>query len=120
MARIAFKDPEYINGDFHPGFPVDVFHFENKHSELHEFCQNECNPHHFPELRGQGDQEWFFNTSIAEQTNVWLGGFSSVVREMRVEKYEFFLDQMILMRNALLKRRLARNGLQPMYWTDVE
>jgi hypothetical protein len=36
---------------------------------------------------------------IAEQTNVWLGGFHSICREMQGIMYDFFVDQMILMQN---------------------
>ncbi|KAF7314043.1 hypothetical protein HMN09_00562900 [Mycena chlorophos] len=75
-------------------FPVDVFHFLNKHGIYHEFCQEWCNPADFPELLGP-DGRWFFNTSIAEQTNVWLGGYHSIVREMLPVKYDFLLDELV-------------------------
>jgi hypothetical protein len=39
---------------------------------------------------------WFFISSIAKQTNVWLGSYHSICREMLVDKYNFFLDEMIV------------------------
>ncbi|KAG2016509.1 hypothetical protein CC2G_009673 [Coprinopsis cinerea AmutBmut pab1-1] len=91
------------------GLAVDVFHFKCKHSKTDTFCQEHCNPHLFPELRGEGGKEWYFNTSIAEQTNAWLGGFQSICREMTPERYDFFLDEMILMRNRYMMQKLKRN-----------
>lgn len=88
---------------------VDVFHFKSKHSTTDLYCQEFCNPAKFDELKGEGEKKWYFNTSIAEQTNVWLGGFHSIVRKMTEEKFDFFLDEMILMRNAALVQRLKAN-----------
>jgi hypothetical protein len=68
------------------GLPVDVFHFECKHSESDVYCAEHCNPASFPELM-EGNR-WVFNSSAAEQANVWFGQFQSIVREMTVEKYE--------------------------------
>ena len=48
--------------------------------------------------------------SIAEQTNVWLGDFHSICREMSVDKYEFFLGEMIMMRNRRTKEKLAKDN----------
>lgn len=62
------------------------------------FCCNRCDPKHFPALLN-ADGSWYFNTSIAEQTNVWLGGYHAIVREMLPVKYNLFLDEMILCRN---------------------
>jgi hypothetical protein len=102
------------------GLPVDVFHFKTKHKQTDVYCQEWCNPAMFKELlvynpKTQKD-EWFFNTSIAEQTNVWLGGFHSICREMRAVFFDFFLDQMILLRNEVTRTRLAAEGVSPQYW----
>ncbi|KAJ3725375.1 hypothetical protein C8R42DRAFT_640253 [Lentinula raphanica] len=51
--------------------PVDVFHFKSKHKESDEFCQKHCNPAQWTELVGD-DGEWIFNSSAAEQSNVWI------------------------------------------------
>ncbi|KAJ7759415.1 hypothetical protein DFH07DRAFT_1023762 [Mycena maculata] len=63
------------------GMTVNVFHFLNKHAVGHMFCQEHCNPASCPELSNP-DKTWYFNTSIAEQTNVWFGGYHSMCREM--------------------------------------
>ncbi|KAJ7033257.1 hypothetical protein C8F04DRAFT_1210932 [Mycena alexandri] len=91
---------------------VDVFHFLNKHSVTHTFCQEHCNPAKFPDLMTP-DGHWYFNTSITEQTNVWLGGYHSIVREMLPVKYNFFLDEMIRLRNVQTLAKLAADGHNP-------
>ncbi|KAJ8090073.1 hypothetical protein PM082_018653 [Marasmius tenuissimus] len=72
--------------------PVDVFHFKSKHSEADEFCQRHCNPAQWVELVGD-DGKWVFNSSIAEQTNVWIGGYQAIVRDMLAHNYDFFFRQ---------------------------
>ena len=62
---------------------------------------------------------WFFNSSIAEQTNVWLGGYHAICWEMLVDKYDFFLDQMILHRNCITKAKLETQGHCPGNWPLV-
>jgi len=54
------------------GLSVDVFHFNCKHSQSDTYCQQNCNPADYPELLGDNGKGWRFNSSIAEQTNVWL------------------------------------------------
>jgi hypothetical protein len=95
------------------GMTVDVFHFLHKHKVGHEFCQEHCNPADHPELMGPDGRTWFFNTSIAEQTNVWLGGYHLICREMLPAKYNFFLDEMIRLRNELTVAKLAADGQNP-------
>ncbi|KAJ2936392.1 hypothetical protein H1R20_g702, partial [Candolleomyces eurysporus] len=99
------KNDEFFR---HIGLAVDVFHFKCKHSQTDTFCQENCNPHSFPELRGENGQGWYFNTSIAEQTNVWLGGFHSICREMTADRFDFFLDEMVIMRNRTTLARLRK------------
>lgn len=94
------------------GMTVDVFHFLNKHDVGHTFCQEHCNPASRPELINP-DKSWYFNTSIAEQTNVWLGGYHSMCREMLPVKYNFFLDEMIRLRNQVTLAKLAADGHNP-------
>ncbi|EDR10781.1 uncharacterized protein LACBIDRAFT_324667 [Laccaria bicolor S238N-H82] len=65
LAKIVQGDPAFRN----VGLSVDVFHFKSKHSITDMFCQMMCNPASFPELKGEGDKLWYFNSSIAEQTN---------------------------------------------------
>lgn len=73
--------------------PVDVFHMKLKHKKSDDDCNCKCNPALFPGLM-VGDK-WRFNSSAAEITNAWFGRFQSMVHEMRVERYSFFLDEMI-------------------------
>lgn len=76
------NDPEdYLRHYFdYCAMPVDVFHFKSKHKENDSQCNENCNPYIWKELRN-GDK-WRFNSSAAEQTNVWFGGYQSIVREM--------------------------------------
>jgi hypothetical protein len=56
------------------------------------------------------DGKWFFNTSIAEQTNIWLGAYHSMCREMLPAKYNFFLDEMVRLRNEVTIAKLSVDG----------
>jgi hypothetical protein len=109
VAKFVKDDPDFAN----VGLSVDVFHFKCKHKESDIFCQQNCNPALFPELLGENGKAWYFNSSIAEQTNVWLGGYHAICREMLPEKYDFFLDEMILQRNRMTKEKLERDGMGP-------
>jgi hypothetical protein len=95
------------------GFPVDVFHWKCKHKQSDEACSVHCNPTCFPELLGEDGKTWWFNSSIAEQTNVWMGGYHPIVREMKADKYNYFLDEMIKRKNELTKEKLERDGACP-------
>lgn len=101
------------------GFPVDVFHWTCKHKKTSDACAVDCNPTNFKELLGDDQKTWFFNSSIAEQTNVWLGGYHSILREMTAKKYNFFLDEMILRKNRLVKATLEQEGNCPDYISDL-
>ncbi|KAF8579587.1 hypothetical protein K439DRAFT_1359290 [Ramaria rubella] len=90
---------------------VDVLHFQRKHKESDGFCQEHCNPALFPELYVNG--RWVFNSSIAEQTNIWFGGFLAIVQEMSAVQLNFFLDEMIKWRNRFMITELARKGHHP-------
>ena len=100
----------------HIGLSVDVFHFKCKHKETHMFCQENCNPAAFPELISDDGKGWYFNSSVAEQTNVWIGGYHAMCREMLVDKCDFFLDQMILRRNRMMRAKLDAQGACPSNW----
>ena len=95
---------------------MDVFHAVTKHKDTDEFCQLNCNPAGFPELLDALNQ-WIFNSSAAEQTNVWFGKFLAVVREMGEIHFNFFLDEMIMIHNewqaGVLRARGARPTLVP-------
>ncbi|KAJ7858746.1 hypothetical protein B0H13DRAFT_2571333, partial [Mycena leptocephala] len=94
------------------GLPVDVFHFKCKHSEADVFCQIHCNPARFRELI-DADGKWVFNSSAAEQANVWFGKFQSVVQDMPIIKYNFFLDEMISVHNEHVAAELRDQGHAP-------
>ena len=93
-------------------YPVDVFHAQNKHKGSDIFCQTHCNPALFPELMGEGG-DWAFNSSIAEQTNVWVGKFLPIVREMSEVHFNFFLDEMMDDHNEQKVTLLERRGRRP-------
>ena len=90
---------------------VDVFHFKCKHKTTDAFCQANCNPAFFPELL-DGDK-WVFNSSAAEQVNVWLGGYQAMTREMLAYRFEFFLDEMIRLHNKFTVEGLRDKGMAP-------
>ncbi|KAI0732579.1 hypothetical protein C8Q72DRAFT_874195 [Fomitopsis betulina] len=60
-------------------------------------------------LLASGDH--YFDHS--EMTNAWFGGFKSIVREMREERYDFFLDEVIKQHNRLTVGELGRTGANP-------
>lgn len=111
------------------GLPVDVFHAHNKHHETDIFCNTHCNPAMFSELIDK-DGKWALNSSAAEQANAWFGGFQSIVREMpeprcdslpppvfthhlHEHRYNFYLDEMIAIRNRFTVNLLHRQGHHP-------
>ncbi|KAF6740950.1 hypothetical protein DFP72DRAFT_836362 [Ephemerocybe angulata] len=106
LAKHVQRDPDFKD----TGLFVDVFHHTTKHSKSDTFCQMKCNPHLAQGLKAEDGVGWFFNTSIAEQTNVWFGGYHSICREMTGVMFDFFLDEMILIRNiATIKRLEAKD-----------
>lgn len=97
------------------GLPVDPFHFNAKHKETDEYCQLYCDPKRFTALLAENGS-YYFNTSIAEQTNNWLGRYNATCREMRASRFNFFLDEMILRRNRHTIDELERKGEEPTTW----
>ncbi|KAH9898586.1 hypothetical protein C8Q73DRAFT_640322 [Cubamyces lactineus] len=100
------------------GLPVDVFHWTSKHKKTDVACSVHCNPHRFPDLL-RPDNTWYFNSSRAEQTNVWFGGYHAIIREMGAIKYAFFLDEMILRKNELTRVKLEGEGATPGYRDEI-
>jgi hypothetical protein len=72
------------------GLTVDMFHWSCKHSTRDTFCQQHCNLYHYPELLNDDRLSWYFNLSIAEQTNVWFGGYTLFVRRWVSTNSTFF------------------------------
>ncbi|KAK7046153.1 hypothetical protein VNI00_007156 [Paramarasmius palmivorus] len=101
------------------GLAVDVFHFNCKHKETDEYCNLNCNPYAFPELMARDEDnklQWYFNTSIAEQKNAWIGGYMPMCREMSAVFYEFFLNIMIMLHNEDTVAKLEADGKNPSHW----
>jgi len=71
------------------GMCVNIWHFLNKHKISHSFCQQHCNSAMYPKLMDKHGK-WFFNTSVAEQTNTWLRGYHSICHKMLLAKFDFF------------------------------
>lgn len=117
---------------------VDPFHFSG-HSASDTECQKFCNPSVFPILR-TAEGGWLFNSSAAEQANAWFGKFQSKVKEMNVIRsvsvsciyssreshlciwysYNFFLDEVLNIRNGIREKELARRGFGPRRMTEEE
>ncbi len=102
------------------GLPVDVFHWTCKHKKSEVECAVHCNPHMFSDIISPDGKSWYFNTSAAEQTNVWFGGYHAIVHEMSAIKYDFFLDEMILRKNELTQAKLEDEGCFPGYNEDLQ
>lgn len=99
------------------GMCVDIWHFLNKHQTMHQYCQENCNLIQFPELLDKF-WKWFFNTSIAEQINAWLQGYHSIVCKMLPDKFDFFLDEMIMRWNIVHLKKLEEQGHNPQSLDD--
>ena len=76
--------------------PVDVFHFKSKHKERDEFCGRNCNPALWVELMDEHTGKWVYNSSAAEQVNLWIGGFRAITRLMRCERYKMLMCPLCL------------------------
>lgn len=90
--------------------PVDPFHHRS-HAESDQFCKLFTDPKLFPDIQDAG--KWIFNASAAELTNIWYGGFASMCRNMHSLAYNFFLEEMVYLRNAWLTKKLdKRKGME--------
>lgn len=110
------KDPHLRTYFSHCALPVDVFHFKCKHKESDTTCGLHCNPYLWEELRtnpGTPQEQWHFNSSAAEQANAWMSGYQAIVREMWVERYNFFLDEMVKRQNRIIIKELHCKGHSP-------
>ncbi|KAF8799392.1 hypothetical protein BYT27DRAFT_7227884 [Phlegmacium glaucopus] len=120
---------EMIKRTFHEDIKPDHIFFDNNCSvakavrgkdsffdDIGLTVDQYCNPVAYPELLSEDGKGWYFNSSIAEQTNVWLGGYHAICREMLIDKYTFFLDEMILRRNRMTREKLTREKQSPSNW----
>ena len=93
---------------------VEAFYLWTKHKAIDTFCCTQCDPKNYPDLINP-DGSWYFNSSIAEQMNVWLGGYHAIVWEMLLVKYNFFLDEMIACHNQALVLKMKMDRLVPQH-----
>ena len=114
LVSMLQKESEYQFHNYFQGcaFPVDVFHYKTKHKESDSNCGKYCNPYIWPQLR-INDEEWRFNSSAAEQVNAWYGRFQAIVRELQVDRYNFFLNEMVKRRNRSIVDKLEKRGYNP-------
>ncbi len=91
--------------------PVNAFHAKTKHKETDTICNQHCNAAQWPDLFE--NDRWIFNSSAAEMTNAWVGGFQAMVREMRAARYGFFLDEVMKWRNQLTIEELSKTSKRP-------
>lgn len=84
---------------------VDAFHFKS-HKASDCFCRQWTNPNNFPQLKKNG--KWVFNSSAAELTNIWYGKFASICRNMTSVQFNFFLNEMVRLRNIWWCEKLDR------------
>ncbi|EGG01440.1 uncharacterized protein MELLADRAFT_92190 [Melampsora larici-populina 98AG31] len=87
-------------------YTVDPFHFRG-HKASDDFCQHYTDPKRFPEL--QKDGNWVFNSSAAEMTNIWYGGFALLAQSMSAIRFNFMMEDMIERRNEWLIQRLSKS-----------
>ncbi|EGG05668.1 uncharacterized protein MELLADRAFT_87890 [Melampsora larici-populina 98AG31] len=98
------SDPSNFKGTV---IPVDPFHHRS-HAESDQFCKMFTDPKLFPDI--QEDGRWIFNASAAELTNIWYGGFASMCRNMLSLIYNFFLEEMVYLRNKWLTNKLNKRA----------
>ncbi|EKM50854.1 uncharacterized protein PHACADRAFT_165508 [Phanerochaete carnosa HHB-10118-sp] len=113
MKKSVANDPFFD----HIALTVDVFHFKSKHSSTDLYYQSHCNLVDYSELLGEDGQGWFFNSSIAEQTNAWLANYLSICHEMHRDRFNFFLDEMIIRQNRSTVSKLRSQDAMPDYWS---
>lgn len=100
----AHSDPSRFEGTV---IPVDPFHHRS-HAETDQFCKMFTDPKLFPDIQENG--QWIFNASAAELTNIWYGGFASMCRNMSSLVYNFFLEEMVYLRNKWLTKKLEKRA----------
>ncbi|KAI9337207.1 hypothetical protein BDR26DRAFT_981053 [Obelidium mucronatum] len=103
------------SSDFHIGllrvylrvfFLLDEFHFL-RHTE--EFCTRYCNPSYGKDnCKRVGVSD--FNTQIAEQTNVWFGEVSHIMKNLDACQHDFFMWNLVDFRNEQIGKRLEKKN----------
>ncbi|KAG0152535.1 hypothetical protein CROQUDRAFT_35184, partial [Cronartium quercuum f. sp. fusiforme G11] len=103
LVNHIWKEKENDKALMNTVIPVDAFH-SCSHSEQDAFCKQFTQPGKFPELKKDG--HWVFNSSAAELTNIWYGKFASICRGMHAVRYNYFLEEMVRLRNIWLEKKV--------------
>ncbi|KAF8869479.1 hypothetical protein CPB84DRAFT_1818630 [Gymnopilus junonius] len=86
-------------------FIVDAYHYRN-HRLTDFLCRKWCNPAPLngsaPNLvriaydkNGRPYLQRAYNTQACEQLNAWLGGFESILKQMKIGNFDWFLHAML-------------------------
>ncbi|KAG0140907.1 hypothetical protein CROQUDRAFT_68896 [Cronartium quercuum f. sp. fusiforme G11] len=103
LVNHIWKEKENDEAFMNTVIPVDAFH-SCSHSEQDAFCKQFTQPGNFPELKKDG--HWVFNSSAAELTNIWYCKFAFICRGMHAVRYNYFLEEMVRLRNIWLEKKL--------------
>jgi hypothetical protein len=76
---------------------IDRFHLRNHRNEE---CKRKYDPDSDPTLNG-------VNIEVCEQTNAWLKGFQSTVRQMNPDRFKVFMLYMCHLKNKELAKKCA-------------
>ncbi|ORY43720.1 hypothetical protein BCR33DRAFT_738458 [Rhizoclosmatium globosum] len=76
---------------------VDKFHFRGHQDE---YCEMWCNPTFVDSVLKKKGYIKKFNTSAAEQGNVWFSGISHILRDLDAVTHDFFLFSLVDKRNS--------------------
>ncbi|KAI5897072.1 uncharacterized protein SCHCODRAFT_02597868 [Schizophyllum commune H4-8] len=105
------KGDTYFLGDV--GLVVDVFHLQHAHSRSDNYCGLHCNPANYPELISDEGDAWRFNSEVCEINFMWYGSYAAIVRDMSSYRYNFYLDEMVMLHNEKVVEKLTREGQRP-------
>ena len=96
----------------HVGMVVDRYHFGAKHKITDAHCRKNCDPAMFPDLKDSSGAPRFA-TSMGETTNAWFVKHDTIVRGMQSDRAQFYIDEVIRLKNEAIKRLCERRGYQP-------
>ncbi|KAI9610675.1 hypothetical protein H4Q26_006822 [Puccinia striiformis f. sp. tritici PST-130] len=91
------ESPSAVKIHFQQACPKSFCMTVHSHKEDDCFCRQWTDPNLYPQLKKDGS--WIFNSSAAEISNIWYGGFASICRNMTAVQYNFFLDEMVRLHN---------------------
>ncbi|KAL1738973.1 hypothetical protein HDZ31DRAFT_50144 [Schizophyllum fasciatum] len=108
---LANKGDTYFLGQV--GLVVDVFHLQHAHSRSDDYCGLYCNPANYPELINAEGDGWRFNSEVCEINFTWYGSYAAIVRDMSSYRYNFYLDEMVMLHNEKVVEKLKQGGHRP-------